>query len=279
MSRNLTERAAGGGARASIQRLVVAAVVVTLVSVLVGEDAFWIRVASIAAITYIVAGSYNLIFGYAGLFALAHVALYGVGAYASVILIDKHGVPFLAAGACSILLTCAMSWILWLLTQRLSDVFFAVGTLAFGIAIGEVLNSWVDLTGGPTGYLGIVPLSVGGIEIFGGSFEYMWLCLVVAVICFEVMFRASQSPAGQFFVALREDETLLRSIAVRPETVRRNAFVLSAFFAGLAGVLYAHMTMFISPESFSLHVMVSVLVITLSSVTSWAMPTPFSSGS
>jgi branched-chain amino acid transport system permease protein len=247
----------------SVPRLFAALAMVSVIGLLAGGNGFWIRVATMAAITYVLTGSYNLIFGYAGLFSLAHVALYGISGYASVILINEAGLPFLLAAACSVVLTCIVSLGLWVITQRLNDVFFALATLAFGIAVTEVISNWISLTGGPQGYLGIGPMSVGGWTLFGGSVEYMWLCLLLAALSFEILYRASHSPMGHLFIALRGEDTLLKSIAVRPEIVRRNAFLVSALFGGLAGVLYAHMTMFISPESFSLHVMVTVLIITL----------------
>lgn len=253
----------GIGLKNDLVRLGSAALFVVVLGLVAGDNAFWIRVVTSAAILYILVGAYNIIFGYAGLFSLAHVVLYSLGGYGSVILEDRAGMSFWVAVPVSMAITTVVALLLAYPTARLGGAFFALGTLALAVGAQELTNGWTDFTGGAQGYLGIAPPEFFGRALIGGTVDYYWLVAPLAVICFELFFRSSASSLTRRMVALRESVVATEAVGINPRRVRVTAFGLSGLFAGLAGALFAHQQLFISPESFGLHVMIQTLIVLL----------------
>lgn len=249
--------------RQDLVRLTAAAAVMVGLGLAAAGNGFYIRILCSAAIFYILVGAYNVIFGYAGLFNLAHVAIYGVGGYASVILETRYGMSFWLALLIAVALSTLLSLVVAFPTSRLGGAFFALGTLAFAVASQEVTVGWAEVTGGANGFLGIIPPHVGDTFLIGGTIDYYWLVGPIAVVCFEVFFRIGSSPVARRLTALRESVVATQAVGIDPWRQRIVAFAVSGLFAGLAGVLVAHQLLFISPESFSLHVMINVLIVLL----------------
>lgn len=226
-------------------------------------NGFWLTVATSSAILYVLVAAYNVIFGYAGLFNLAHIAMYGVGAYASVLIEAEWGVSFWVSVPLAMLVAMIASLIVAVPTSRLGGAFFALGTLAFAVAATEVLVGWDSLTGGANGFLGIAPPMVGGTALFAGELPFYWLVAAVAVVCFEIFYRFGDSRVARELVAVRESVVAAQTVGIDPWRRRLLAFVVSGTFAGMAGALVAHQMLFLSPESFSLHVMINVLIVLL----------------
>jgi ABC-type branched-subunit amino acid transport system ATPase component/ABC-type branched-subunit amino acid transport system permease subunit len=244
-------------------RVALVALVAVVLGLAAGDNGFWIRLVTSAAILYILVGSYNIIFGYAGLFNLAHVAIYGVGAYASVILEARLGWSFWLSLVAASLIALVVSMVVAIPTSRLGGAFFALGTLAFSVAVHEVTVEWNSLTGGVMGYLGIVPVTIGDQVFYGGTIEYYWLVAPMAVIAFEFFYRFGRSPVARRLVALRESVVATQAVGIDPWRQRMLAFAVSGTIAGFAGALVAHQLMYISPESFGLHIMINVLIVML----------------
>lgn len=245
-----------------VRPLAVAAFLVAL-GLYVGDSPYWLRIATVAAISYILAASYNLVFGYAGLMTLAHTALYGIGGYASVIVADRWGWNFWIGMVVAVVAGAVGAALVALPTVRLGGIFLALGTLAFGIAAEEVFRQWTGVTGGSQGFLGIQPPWFFGVELVGGSLPYYWLTAVAVLITYELLARTTTSRLGRRLVALRDSPVDTESIGVNPTAVRLTAFAISGALAGLAGVLFAHLALFISPESFGLDRMIEVLIVVL----------------
>lgn len=256
-------RIRGVGIKQDLARLGGAALVAVVLGLVAGDNAFWIRLLTSAAILYILVGAYNIIFGHAGLFSLAHVVLYSLGGYGSVILEDRAGMSFWVAVPVAMVGTTVVAVLLAYPTARLGGAFFALGTLALAVGAQELTTGWTDVTGGAQGYLGINPPEFFGRMLIGGTLDYYWLVAPLAVICFELFYRSSASSITRRMVALRESTVATEAAGIDPRRVRVTAFGMSGFFAGLAGALFAHRQLFISPESFGLHIMVQTLIVLL----------------
>ena len=248
---------------ADLARLAAAAAFAVGLGLMTADNGFWIRIVTSSAILYVLVAAYNVIFGYAGLFNLAHVAICGVGAYASVIAESRLGVSFWVSLSMAMGAALIASLLVAVPTSRLGGAFFALGTLAFAVAAGEVTVGWSEMTGGANGFLGIAPPSIGETFLFGGELPFYWLAAAIAVISFELFFRFGQSRVARELVAVRESVVAAQTVGINPWRRRMLAFAISGTFAGLAGSLIAHQMLFISPESFSLHVMINVLIVVL----------------
>jgi ABC-type branched-subunit amino acid transport system ATPase component/ABC-type branched-subunit amino acid transport system permease subunit len=226
-------------------------------------DPFWIYLVTSAAVAYVLTASFNLIYGYAGIFSLAHVALYGIGAYVAVLLEMRAGLPFLLSTVIAMVVTAFFGVLLWWPTRHLKELFLAIATLGFAVTADELFLKWTSLTGGGTGLLGIQPAELFGHQVLSGDTSYYWLAGVGALLAWEVSRRLTASGMGRKFLALRDAPVALAATGVSPGRVRLVAFTVSGALAGLAGSLFAHQALFISNESFGLDRLILLILATL----------------
>lgn len=212
----------------------------------------------IACIYIILALSLNLIVGFTGLAALGHIAFACVGAYTSSLLALNFGIsPWigLLAGA---ILASIFGIIIGYPSLRLKGDYLALATLGLGVIIYSIANNWIALTRGPMGLPGIPPLSIFGHEIASAG-SYLILTLIFVLITFLVIRNITNSPFGRVLKSIREDELATTAMGKNTTKYKLIVFVVGAFFAGIAGSLYAHYITFIDPSSFT--VMESVVVL------------------
>ena len=185
-----------------------------------------------------------------GLLSLANAAFMGIGAYTAALLTVNLGWPFpvvLAAGA---LAPVVVALTIGVPTLRLSGVYLAMATLAFG-EVSRVVILNLDVTGGPEGLNGI-PLVTEGWHIV----------LVLAVVGYGLA-RLRRSRVGRAFEAIKEDEVAARLMGINVDRHKLFAFTLGAGIAGLAGALNAHYTFFISPREYGFENAVDILTMTV----------------
>lgn len=216
----------------------------------------------------IVALGLNLLIGYAGQFSLGHAGFLALGAYVSAILTQRYGWHFVFALPMSGLLTAGIGFLLGLPALRLSGPYLAVVTLGFGMAIPQLLIYFGGLTGGSEGLRQIPPAALpiwydGTVGLYNfeindeRSFYYLVLATIAALMLFASF--VVRSHTGRAFVAIRDSELAAQAMGVNLVRYKTTAFALSAFYAGIAGSLYAHLIRFISPESFTLFLSIEFL--------------------
>lgn len=221
------------------------------------ED-YWLAQLTFVLI-YAVAGlGLMVLSGFTGLLSLGHAAFMGVGAYTQAFLTGV-GVPFPIALACSCGLAGIAGVIVGLPALRVKGIYLAIATLAFGIIIEEVFARWESVTGGNAGKHIDVP------EILGTSLDtptsFYFLCLVITVAGTLGVLNLLRSPTGRAFVALRDSEISAQSLGIHLARYKTYSFAFSAAFAGIAGALYAHRLNFISPDQFSIHQSIDLLLL------------------
>jgi branched-chain amino acid transport system permease protein len=212
----------------------------------------------ISGIYIILTLSLNLIVGYTGLAALGHIAFACVGAYTSSLLALNYGIsPWigLVIGAC---LASVFGLIIGFPSIRLKGDYLALATFGFGVIIYSISKNWVDLTRGPMGLPGIPTFSIFGFEL-QGVWTYLILVTVFVVLTGFTINRIAHSPFGRILRGIRDDEIASLSIGTNINKYKLSVFVIGAFFAGIAGSLYAHYITFIDPSSFT--VMESIVVL------------------
>lgn len=219
-----------------------------------GANPYYVFIATIMLVYVILATGLNILIGYAGQLAFANAAIFGIGAY-GVGLLQKHlGVPFWIGAPAGAVLAMAVGTLLVLPALRLSGVYLALGTIAFAQCTNWVMMHWVSLTFGASGFtipsIDFAPLPFSPEQ---GMFYLAWICCVALVWLARNIVR---SRIGRALVALRDHEVAAQSLGVDLLHYKALAFAISAFYAGVAGVLYAGTLNFIGPESFGLHEMV-----------------------
>lgn len=197
-----------------------------------------------------------------GEWSLAHAVIMGVGAYGSALFAKELGVPVPIAMLLGASVAGFTAFLLSFPLFRMKGFYFLIGSFAAGEVI-RLMWKWSDLTflfGGPKGIKRIPAMS----DIFGIDFfepvNYYYLCLIVVAVSLFILYRIERSRIGLTFHAIHWQDRLAESVGVNTFRYRMLAFVISAFFAGLAGALYAHYVGAIAPNRFSVEEMVYILI-------------------
>ena len=220
---------------------------------------YLIHILIISGIYIILTLGLNLIVGYTGLPALGHMAFACVGAYTSSLLALNYGIsPWigLVIGAC---FASLLGLIIGMPSMRLKGDYLAIATFGFGVIIYSVSKNWVDLTRGPMGLPGIPKFSLFGFELQPVWTYFILVAIFVALTGFTIR-RIVHSPFGRILRSIRDDEIASLSIGTNVNKYKLIVFVIGAFFAGIAGSLYAHYITFIDPSSFTVMESIAILL-------------------
>ncbi len=219
---------------------------------------YLLHILVITGIYIILTMSLNLVVGYTGLPALGHAAFSCVGAYTSSLLALNFGLsPWLGLliGAC---VAALLGVVIGFPSLRLKGDYLALATFGLGVIVYSVAKNWVSLTRGPMGLPGIP-----GFSVFGFKLSEIWAYLIlVTLFVFLTYFtigRVVNSPFGRILRGIREDEIATLAMGKNVDRHKILVFVIGAFFAGIAGSLYAHYITFIDPSSFT--VMESIIIL------------------
>ena len=182
-----------------------------------------------------------------GLLTVANAAFMGIGAYTASILTLNTGAPFALALLAGALLAAAAALVIGRPTLRLSGVYLAMATLAFGEVVRILILNAEDLTGGALGLNGI-PQLTGALHV-----------LFAVAASLYVLLRLAHSRFGRAMAAIRQDEIATELLGLDVRAYKLFCFVAGAGLAGLAGALNAHYTFFIGPSEFGFERAVEIL--------------------
>jgi branched-chain amino acid transport system permease protein len=210
----------------------------------------------------ILAVSLNLALGFAGLLNLGHVAFFGIGAYTSALVMGSYDVPFIVAFILAGLVAGFFGFILMWATRKLKGDYLALATLGFSFVVYSLLLNLTSLTKGPQGIPGIEKPSFFGLNIVSNS-EYLLFVLIISVVSIFIISKMMNSPFGRLLQASRDDELGLKVLGKNTGKLKFKAMAISAFFAGIAGSLFAHYITFIEPSSFYLSDIILILTIVI----------------
>ncbi|MEZ5926003.1 MAG: branched-chain amino acid ABC transporter permease [Hyphomicrobiaceae bacterium] len=233
------------------------------------ERGFWIVVAALALAGFlidssyirhvlilcflwcIVAASWDLVIGYAGILNYGQLVFFAFGAYVSGFLAAKLGVTPLLAMAIAAGVTGLVGLLIGLPCLRLRGEYVALFTFAVHLAMPPVIQQGRDLgLGGNTGLLGIPPVNFFG-YVVGPLDKLGWFYVTLAAAAasvYLIYFVVLRSRLGHAFIALRDSEGFARALGVDDLRYKLLAFSISALFAGFAGALYAHYTTVVTPK-------------------------------
>lgn len=209
----------------------------------------------------ILAISLQLSVGFTGMLNLGHVGFFAIGAYVSA-LATLNGVPFALALLLAGVIAAFFGWLLSLPTNKLSGDYLALATMGFSFVVYAVALNWTELTRGPLGLPGIPRPELFGFA-FSDNFSFLVLTAVLVAVTFFVVRRIVSSPFGRVLQAIRDDETVARVLGKNAPRHKSISLSVSAFFAGIAGSLYAHYISFIDPSSFTILEMIPLLAIVI----------------
>ncbi|MBB3003395.1 branched-chain amino acid transport system permease protein [Paraburkholderia tropica] len=190
----------------------------------------------------------NLLTGYTGQFNLAHGGFMAVGAYTVGILTVDYQVPFWIAFALAGVVSVVLGFFVGLVSLRLKGNYFAIFTLCVGYIIFLAIEKWDSLTHGVVGIIGIAaPPSIGSIS-FENPRALYYLTFAFLAAGMWIMHRIVNSLVGHTFVAIRNSEHLAQALGIDLMRNKMLAFLISTFYAGIAGGLYAGFVRFLGPD-------------------------------
>jgi len=220
---------------------------------------YYVGVAVDIGINIILAVSLNLINGHTGQFSLGHAGFMAVGGYSAAkfaLTLQPHLPPWAqpAVFICGLLLGGIMAAVVGLAvgvpTLRLRGDYLAIVTLGFGEIIRVVFQN-TEFLGAATGLTGIPNWA---------NFGWAWSFAAITVF---VVASLVNSTYGRGFVAVHDDEIAASASGVNPVRYKVTAFVVGAFFAGIAGGIYAHHKQFISPGGFDFMKSIDIVVMVI----------------
>ena len=231
-----------------------------------GISSRWIQLLALIGINTLLAQSMNIVGGYAGQISLGHAGIFAAGAYGSAVLSTKLLWPVWLSIPGGIVIAMLVGLLVALPAERVKEFYLGMVTLAFGIIAFEILQYWTPVTGGFMGLSNIASPVLGNLTLFGQKVTLSGYCaMVMALVAAFTLLKANliRSYVGRAFVAVEGSDLAAASLGIRPGRTKHLAYVASAAWAGLAGALYAHLTAYISPDSFNLWVSVSILVMAI----------------
>ena len=230
-----------------------------LVSLFAGQiNPYWLFISYDIGVNIILAVSLNLINGYTGQFSLGHAGFMAVGAYTAAVITNHFGelnaftsgAVFLGALLAGGLMAAVTGLLVGIPTLRLRGDYLAIVTLGFGEIIRVIFQN-MNAVGGAR-----------GLSVSHGWTNFFWAFGFAAVTVYVVT-ALVHSTYGRGFIAVRDDEVAASAMGINPTKYKVTAFVVGAFFAGIAGGLYAHSKQFITPGGFNFMESIAIVVMVI----------------
>lgn len=237
---------------------IVGSVLILLLPALV-PSAYQMRLIQDVAIWGILALSLTLVLGFTGQISLGQAAFYAVGAYTSVILQTALGIPAPLAWAVAIAFGMLTAYLISLPLLRTQGHFLALGTLAIGLIVETLLVQLAPITGGHDG------IRIPGAQYLGEwvQLRFPYIVLGFLVAAYWLVRNLTQRSAGRAFFALRDDPAGAAALGIPVARYKTFVFMIGGGLAATAGVLYAHHTQVVTPDTFGFGTSIEVLLIVI----------------
>lgn len=191
----------------------------------------------------------NIVVGFAGLLDLGYAAFFAVGAYTTGILTSHYGWNFWLTIPAAMVFSTIAGVIIGGPTLRLRSDYLAIVTLGFGEITRIAARNLKDISGGPSGLIGISRPSFFGLELIQIQ-HYYYAFFVLVLLAVFVSYRLQHSRLGRAWQYVREDEDAAEAMGIDRVAIKLYAYIIGAVFAGVAGCFFAAKMTAISPDSF-----------------------------
>jgi branched-chain amino acid transport system permease protein len=217
---------------------------------------YYIFMANYMAINVIVAIGLNLLVGYTGQISLGHAGFFAIGAYGTITLMTLVGLPFWIALPTAALIAAGFGFLIGFPALRLEGPYLTIATLGFGLTITLVIGK-IEMFGGRNG-LHAPELAIGPWQINTDKDFYF---LLIGCTIFLALFARNlvNTKIGRAFIAIRDADVAAETMGVNLVFYKTLSFAVSAFYAGIAGGLYAFVLRFIDPELFNMVLSITFL--------------------
>lgn len=245
----------------NLNRLLAGLALIVVVAALIAAplmlSGYYIYLINLVGVYVVLALGLNVLMGDTGLFAIAHVAFYGIGIYVTGYVTNTTGLPVFVGALAAMIVASAIGYGIGMASIRLRDVYLALSTFAFAQAAQWVFLNWRGVTGGNDGF------KIHGTNLFAYTMEtdhqgYPVVMITVALaIVATVLLKRSR--LGRSMQAIRESEPAAASVGINVMQVKAAAFAISAMYAALAGGMFTTFSTYIHPETLNFNFTVVVL--------------------
>ena len=233
-------------------------VVLLLICVPLTESRYLIDLSTEILVYALFALSLNVIIGFSGNVSFGHAAYFAIGGYANAILLTTYGWPLIFAFPAAVVLSGVAAAFVAYFCTRLTDIYFAMLTLAFSMLVWAIAFKWRSVTGGDDGFVGVtVP------ALIDTRVPFFYFTLIVVTTSCIILWLICHSAFGQSLIAVRENLTRAGFIGVNTRLMRGIAFVIAGTFAGVAGAIFAMYNRGVYTESAFWAESAQVLIMTL----------------
>ena len=213
-------------------------------------SAYWLSVAIQIGIFAIAALGLNILVGFTGQISIGHAAFFLLGAFTSAYINNAYAIPVFFAIPLAGVITALVGLVFGLPAARLKGLYLVIATLAAQYILLDFFSRAEWFSGGS------VPASANPFSIFGyvlrGDRQYFYVVLAYVVVSYLLVTNLLRTRDGRALVAIRDHYLSAEIMGINLTKYRTLSFGLAAFFAGIAGALYAHYQLVISQEGFGI---------------------------
>ena len=229
----------------------IAVFMAAIAATVMAPNTYYLFILGMIGVTTLVSVGLNILAGLSGQISIGHAGFFAIGAYTGSLLMLKAQWHFGLALGMAAMLAAGTGIAVAAPALRVSGPYLAMVTIAFGIIVERILIEWVGLTGGFGGLTGIPKPGILGLQAeLRGTVLLAMVLAFLAVLAFTAL---KHHAWGRAFQAVRDDEIAAASIGLNSLYVRVMAFGVSAALTGIAGVFFATIVNFVSPDSFTFH--------------------------
>ena len=221
---------------------------------------YLINILILFSIYGILALSLNLLIGFTGLLSLAQAAFYGIGAYATALLMTKFQMNFFLSMLCGMGISACAAFVIGFILSKFRGDYYSIASAGCTVIVFGILMNWDEVTSGAIGVFGVPRPQIGTFS-FTSNDIFLGLSLGFLAVVYGITEAISRSSFGKALKTIREDEDVARIFGYRPLHYKLLVFVISATLASVAGSLFASYMQFIDPSTFTLSENVFLLVI------------------
>jgi len=227
-----------------VKKLIILGAVGLAAGLVWSSESFMLMILSSIVIFGIAALGLNILNGFTGQVSIGHGAFMAVGAYITAYLSTTFHTPFIINILVAIIMAGLLGLLIGIPALRLKGFYLAIATMAFGVAVQQLFAA-IDVFGGHSGLYGIPRIIKSEFGMYLFNFAFFILMYFIADVI-------TSSPIGLKYKMVRDSETAARAYGIKLSSIKLNAFIVSAVYGGVAGVLYAHTITYISPADFGL---------------------------
>jgi branched-chain amino acid transport system permease protein len=203
----------------------------------------------------------NLLTGVCGQISIGHSAFFAIGAFASAVFTAKFHIPFWFALPMAGMTSGIIALLVGIPVLRLKMIFLAIATIGLGVMTNNMLYNWEAVSGGAVGVN--VPKPALGTLIFQSDERFFYIIVVTVFILTLLYAHITRTRMGRAFLAIRESDIAASTMGIHVAKYKVLAFIISAFYTGVAGSLVAHLTAYLSIEGFEFFLSITFLAMVI----------------